>query len=167
MFSHATFAPEEEPSARRLSLRVFEENGKVGLELPCPAHRSDHCSVYADRPSACREYRCLLLRRYEAGEIERAEALGMVAEARRRFAALRALVGATDAGDASGMDLWAVVNANLESEGGFADTVAWRRAHQAILLEVATVQAFISRHFQQNFWKRPARSQGEHLEGGG
>ncbi len=166
MFVRGTIAPEEEPAARRLSLRVLKENEEVFLGLPCPAHRGDHCSVYAERLSVCRNYRCLLLRRYEADEIGRAEALALIAEARRRIAALRSLVGAVDAETASTMNLWAIVDAHIASKGAFADTVAWRRAHQAILLEVAVVQTFMSRYFQADLWKISARSQDEPLEGG-
>jgi hypothetical protein len=52
-----------------------------GPAQPCPAHRYA-CTVYRDRPGACRHYECALLRRHRAGEVDEGEARAIVARAR-------------------------------------------------------------------------------------
>jgi Fe-S-cluster containining protein len=139
--------PEEEPAARRNALRVYDEGGQLGILQPCVAHRGDHCSVYAERPRACVDYRCKLLHRYEVGEIGRTEAFGRIAAARKLADAVRELVD--EEGSASWKDLWSAVEAIAEADGGTSpDTVEWRRAHQALLFEVAALRAYFIRHFQ-------------------
>jgi hypothetical protein len=46
---------------------------------PCAAH-DGQCRVYARRPTACRHYRCDLLKRVEEGGIELDEALRLIGE---------------------------------------------------------------------------------------
>jgi Fe-S-cluster containining protein len=66
------------------------------LPQPCAALEGTRCRCYASRPGPCREYVCLLATALEAGEVTRAGALEVVAEARRRAAALE---GKLDGGE--------------------------------------------------------------------
>ena len=157
IFGYGRITPEEVPAARKNSLRIIEQDGTPAIALPCPAHRGDHCSVYAERPQICAAYRCKLLRRHQAGEVGRAEALARIAEARRIVAGLRAMVGVEE-GNAAGTPLWDGVKAHAESDSPIADTAEWRRKHQALLLEAALVEAFISRHFREDSPKSAAPS---------
>ena len=54
---------------------------EAGPAQPCPAHRYA-CTVYRDRPGACRHFECALLRRHLAGELDEGEARAIVARAR-------------------------------------------------------------------------------------
>jgi Fe-S-cluster containining protein len=154
LFSHGWIKPEEAPAARKLSLRVFEEEERIGINLPCPAQRSDmSCSVYAARPSVCVNYRCLLLRRYEAGEVGRDEALAWIAEAHRLVTAVRKLL--EQDGAAPGTYIWSTLSDRVQANGGAPDAIEWRRAHQALLLEAAVWRAFVRRHFVAEDQKPP------------
>ena len=55
-------------------------DGEPRFGQPCIAHDGRECRVYAHRPAACREYRCDLLKRVEAGAIDYAEAAGVIGE---------------------------------------------------------------------------------------
>lgn len=146
IFGNVPLTREEEPAARRRGLSLFERGGALYFNLPCAAHRGDHCSIYADRPGVCAGYRCTLLRRHDAGEVGRDEALARIAEARSLVTALRALLEAR--GGASTRGIWPAVDAALAADGAPLDSLAWRRAHQALLLESMAVKAFLRRHFE-------------------
>jgi len=87
MFSKVIFKPDDSPSRRaQFPTRRFEDGD--GFAQPCPHFKVDRCTIYADRPSLCRTYRCRTLTELEDGEIEGAEALkrvGIALETRERL----------------------------------------------------------------------------------
>ena len=48
---------------------------------PCSQWSKGSCSVYAQRPSNCRDFRCRLLQRVDAGELGSEQALALVRRA--------------------------------------------------------------------------------------
>lgn len=77
----ALLKPEEVPIARRLGLEL-DDTAKPSFKLPC--HRFDGCcTVYEDRPRSCQRFRCALLRKLDAGEVNLENGLQTVAEAHR------------------------------------------------------------------------------------
>ncbi len=77
-------------------LLLYEAEAR--FEQPCAAFDSK-CTIYDDRPSLCRSYRCALLRKVDSGEVSDGEARALVAaaiELRDRVRpAIEALVGST------------------------------------------------------------------------
>jgi uncharacterized protein len=77
---------------------------KLGLEIskggrfkqPCAALEGCECRVYADRPSYCRKFECLLFGRVKRGEIEIEEARRVVEKARAAVARVEELLGANE-----------------------------------------------------------------------
>lgn len=76
----------------RIGLRVVDREGRLVMPEPCSALAGTLCSVYADRPQACRAYECSLRRRVCAGETtyevarERVEKLrSLIKTVRRAF----------------------------------------------------------------------------------
>lgn len=67
---------------RSLGLTVETINGQQAFRLPCPLHLDDRCSVYGRHPPSCEEYRCALLKKHVAGEIELDAAVVLAREAR-------------------------------------------------------------------------------------
>jgi uncharacterized protein len=64
-------------------VRVAETaGGGRYLPQPCAALVDRACAAYAERPRACRTYRCLLVGALEAGEVGLREALRAVERAR-------------------------------------------------------------------------------------
>jgi hypothetical protein len=55
--------------------------GKHRFDQPCSAHDGTACRVYANRPAACRQYRCDLLSGVEDGRIDPGDALRLIGEA--------------------------------------------------------------------------------------
>ncbi len=91
LFSSGPLEPEEVPVARRLGLVI--EDGD--FRQPCARLdvSTKRCGVYAERPSACRAYRCELLVELERGAVS-------IEQARASVRRLRELVGALP-GDAT------------------------------------------------------------------
>ena len=85
----AKLEPAETADAERLGLPTFAHPQGPGFTLPCPRHREGRCTVYDERPSPCRGFRCKLLRRYLAGEVTWEEGLRRVEQVKQLVAAVR------------------------------------------------------------------------------
>ena len=96
----AQLDPGETADAERLGLPTFLHPQGPGFTLPCPRHREGRCTVYDERPSPCRGFRCKLLRRYLAGEVAWEEGLRRIEQVKQLVAAIRRRAGAGE-GEAS------------------------------------------------------------------
>jgi uncharacterized protein len=54
---------------------------KPALKQPCAAYRDHACSIYPDRPRACRQFRCALLQHFKANKISEGDALDLIRNA--------------------------------------------------------------------------------------
>jgi Fe-S-cluster containining protein len=76
-----------------LGLPVDDGDGDADvLPLPCAALRGTRCSVYAHRPSTCRQFECGLLQRVRRGEVAVARAVARIVSARAQADEVRALL---------------------------------------------------------------------------
>jgi Fe-S-cluster containining protein len=85
------------------SLTSRGKNAKVKFPQPCAAFDGCRCRVYADRPTYCRQFECLLLNNVQSGRIGRTEASRMVRTAKERAEKVRSLLrelGDSDEGTA-------------------------------------------------------------------
>jgi Fe-S-cluster containining protein len=79
LFKSVPLQPTEVEPLRRLSLPVIERSdGSPGLAQRCAALEGRCCTVYAQRPEACRRYRCNLFTALAEGEVSLDEALTVV-----------------------------------------------------------------------------------------
>jgi Fe-S-cluster containining protein len=93
LFSSLPLRRSEVESMQRLSLPVVDRaDGTPGLEQRCAALDGRCCTVYAERPEACRRYRCYLLTALSEGEVTLEEALAVVDEAHARINAVEAVL---------------------------------------------------------------------------
>jgi hypothetical protein len=82
IFEWVRLGPEEVAAASANGLEP--EFKKEGPQFAQPCRQfGGVCRIYAVRPTKCREFRCLLLERVEAGAIDLADARDIVVEARR------------------------------------------------------------------------------------
>jgi Fe-S-cluster containining protein len=80
---------EDVAPVRSLGLTVEPVDGQAGqhgFRQPCPLYLDDRCSVYGRHPRSCHEYRCALLKKLAAGEVELGAALSVVHEAKSLIA---------------------------------------------------------------------------------
>jgi Fe-S-cluster containining protein len=66
-FGSVVVAEDERDRLRRVGLRVVDGDGGPVMPQRCSALRGSVCSVYADRPKACRAYECSLRESFLAG----------------------------------------------------------------------------------------------------
>ena len=128
-------------------LVFFTQDDVTSFRQPCSAFGRGCCSVYEGRPSACRDYRCLLLRRHEAGEVSRDDARSLIA----RTIALRNRVR-------DGLTAYAGTNASESLDGLYrlmmakfeaqSDPAAARREHSDLLLTVVALRVILAREFE-------------------
>jgi Fe-S-cluster containining protein len=79
---------EIEPMAA-LGMGLERRGDNIAFSLPCTRVDGTICSIYEQRPIACRGYRCALLKRYEAREIPLDEALALVSKGKALLDAVR------------------------------------------------------------------------------
>lgn len=117
IFSHAVLKPGESGPAAQLGLAVYlEHNDEDGdyeaFHLPCPGHKEHLCSIYSQRPEACRHYQCLLLRRFLQGKYSFEVSLDLVHTAKRLIGNIQRQIGAGQ----TGARLWDQVRAFYEQQ---------------------------------------------------
>lgn len=64
-------------------------DGTPAFRQPCTAFEEPVCTIYTNRPQACREYVCPLLKRLMDGEISLESALAYTRQARQLIAILQ------------------------------------------------------------------------------
>jgi Fe-S-cluster containining protein len=94
LFSTVPLRQTEIAPMERLGLAVIKrENGtSPGFTQRCTALEGSCCTVYAERPEACRRYRCFLLMALAEDEVSLEEALKTVDEAHERIRAVEAVL---------------------------------------------------------------------------
>ncbi len=126
----------EIPAAHELGLRPEVLPDGPAFALPCPCHQDGRCTVYEQRLSPCREYRCKLLREYQDGQVTWDEGLRRVRRAQQLVAALRQRLGSPKTGG-----IWQQIRAAASQAVAEPETQ----------LDVAA----LSVHCQRYFWRQP------------
>ncbi len=71
IFNRAALEPDEIKPAKNYGLHYFTANkGEYAFRLPCHLYQNNRCSIYSNRLSACKRYRCNLLKRLINGDID-------------------------------------------------------------------------------------------------
>lgn len=127
---------------------VFTLKDKATLfTQPCPAFGGGCCAIYEGRPAVCRNYRCLLLRRYDAAEVSHADAAARIAKTAaqrdRVRSSLAAYLGTPDLLSLDGMYLLMLAKLDAQPDPAIA-----RREHAELLLEVVALRVLLAREFE-------------------
>jgi Fe-S-cluster containining protein len=119
----------------------------TSFRQPCSAFGAGCCSVYDVRPSVCRQYRCLLLRRHDAGEVSREDALALIVRTTDLRDRVRAgLTAHVDPKEPEALEgLYRLMTAKFDAE---PDPAAARRHHAELLLTVAALRVILAREFE-------------------
>ncbi|WP_224372718.1 YkgJ family cysteine cluster protein [Hyalangium versicolor] len=100
LFSTVPLRRAEVEPMERLGLAVIKrpDGTSPGFKQHCTALEGRCCTVYAERPEACRGYRCMLLTALAEGEVSLEGALRVVDEAHAHIQAVEALLPPARAG---------------------------------------------------------------------
>ena len=114
---------------------------------PFPASGGGRCSIYEGRPAVCRNYRCLLLRHHEAGDVPHDEALALIARTTVLRDRVRSSLAAyVDTQELLSLDVMhRLMLAKLDAT---PDPAAARREHAELLLEVVALRVLLAREFE-------------------
>jgi len=149
LFGHVRLEPEAEARVRRRGLPIIMRDGKPALRQRCPAFGAEGqraegqrveglCTIYTERPRRCVGYRCKLLDRYEVGGVALPAASVVIARLRAMSTALRARLGEPEASLTQ-------LRARIDEQD--AASVAWRRDHAELLMDLACFQQLCDRDF--------------------
>lgn len=97
LFKDVELRPEDDPEKlKRAGLRLMNPHSELRtprLRQPCAALGTDClCRIYADRPTYCRQFECLLLKSVMAGRTEIPAARRVIRTARERAEKVRHLL---------------------------------------------------------------------------
>lgn len=93
LFEYAWVEDHERDALTDLGIDVYRgKDDKLRFDLTCRRYSGSCCEIYADRPLACRVFRCKLLKAYEAGTVEEADAVDRVSEAHAMIANVSAML---------------------------------------------------------------------------
>ncbi len=97
MFHWVWLQPEDSPERlAAVGLRLRRKQGRHAVRQPCAAHREGACTIYEERPSRCRRFRCRQLTGVLEGRWTDQEALTRIAEAKSRVARVETLARRAD-----------------------------------------------------------------------
>lgn len=153
LFAHGALKDDEVQGANEAGLIVRERDGKSEFAQPCARLDGRCCAVYPSRPSTCVRFRCVVLKRLDAGEIEFDEAMKLVERLGSAVATVRARLGGTSDGPA--------VAELLARDAGATDAVGFRRLNASVLLALGRLQA-LRLAFLPNQRGRDAKDQRAH-----
>lgn len=138
-FGRGLLEPEEVAVVPSRGLTVVSHAGEPSFPQPCAQHRGERCAIYEARPACCRAYRCRLLERVEAAEVAMADAERHVARVRELASRVRDAIDEERRGE----PLFTVAMELATA----AKSVAWRRAHAELLLDLGELVHLCRRQF--------------------
>ena len=135
---------DEEESVEELGMAVlaFGEDRR-GFGLPCAALAGTRCTIYPDRFTTCRNFRCQLLLDMDDGKETLETARARIAEAKRLLAELREAAGPDEG----------IVKARLRALRGEGDP--------AFNLAGMAMEYFLDRHFRKPHQRQFDRPDGD------
>lgn len=74
LYVRASVAPGEEQRMLESGLELLTHQERPFFRQPCPHQSGGRCMIYEERYHVCHAFRCKLLKRYHAGEIDLSEA---------------------------------------------------------------------------------------------
>lgn len=101
IFDVVPLTARERVTVTRLGLPVLERASGPALPQPCEALDGLACTVYASRPTPCRQFHCALFDAVRCDEVDLGEALGVVNDAKSLLGDLARAIG-----DAQGTERW-------------------------------------------------------------
>ena len=146
LFAHALVSPEDDLA--RLEAEGFillQVTAGTRFALPCHHQDGRVCTVYQQwRPQVCHSFRCALLRRLAADEISLAEAAAQI----ERTVALAQRIRAQLPAGAETRRQWLKQSMRSYLAAQAADGVDVNRTFAALLLDFASLQRLLDRHFR-------------------
>ena len=137
----AKVTPGEEQRIQGYGLELMEEKGTTYFRLPCHHERCGRCTIYEDRFDICRSFRCRLLRNYQAGEID-------LAEARQQVETALALVEKVRADDPAATNAYRRRDIRAQLAEASPEPGTEKAARARMLLNIVALDTCLERWFR-------------------
>ena len=137
--------PAEVGRIKHLGLAPKRIKGNWAFPQPCPCFADTGCTIYADRPSVCRRYRCKLLKEFLDGKVDRDKAS---ITQKKVWCAVRDLEKHLGIHDPK-KSLWRSVEELTLKESPFMDSKDFRHKHAPMLLDLITLRILCDRYFDK------------------
>jgi len=150
LFKTAPVDPDERLIELQASgVQIHIENERRRLLLPCAAYENNICKAYYnEKAKICTEYQCKLLKQCFIGKITWDEATEVVhsiqLHKKKLEANLRKVYRIS-----SGESLPSIFQRFIESHGGEADVIAFKKKHTHILLDYVDFHKSLSLYFTE------------------
>jgi len=72
-------------SLSALGLILKRKKGALSFRQPCPAHQSNQCGIYENRPHRCRLFQCQQLLQVSSGALSQTQALERIRSTREKI----------------------------------------------------------------------------------
>lgn len=131
-----------------LSLPILDNGDAAILSQPCAAHVAGECTIYADRPSVCRSYKCDLYKKVLAGETTIDDALIIV---RKAVGILDSLYDYMGSRNPTQM-IWKQIDTFEQSSRETDGAEKCRQSHGVFLLNVGVLKHLCRKYFKPP-WK--------------
>lgn len=138
LFPAAEVSPRDAARLSDMGFAITSGSNGPTFALPCRKLDGRRCGIYAERPSLCSSFRCRLLAKLAAGEIDLAQAGATVARARQLQAA--AAAAQSDAATVAGRTAW--------RKARTADAAAGAQHDAAGLLASISLDWYLDAHFR-------------------
>lgn len=144
LFGDVRLEGREVETAQKLHLPLVTKESRVSFRQPCPKLRADDtCSIYDERPQACRGFVCHTLSAYLGGEIDLPAAEARV----RRLRTAAARLTASLPGDLLEHGLWRAAEMFAEKGESAPDRAVLGPPHGALLLDILDLEILCRRDF--------------------
>ena len=137
---------------KAIDINIVSDNDLTILKLPCAAHKNCTCTVYANRPQACRTYKCKLLKRLERDDTSWQSALEIINKVKSLKNEMNALAFAASTTAQSGEEIILLMKrCQIDPSIG---TKKQDYAH--VLLKFGELQIYLDRFFREEATFAPA-----------
>jgi hypothetical protein len=133
-----------------LGVGFVSDVAEPALKQPCAAYKNCACTIYADRPRACRQFRCALLRRFKANKISRDDALDVIRKAIALRDNVKQQMRAVFSEDHCNFDQFTL---RLRSRWKDAASAEAKTSVSALFQSFAVLWFYIRKHFRPE-WQR-------------
>jgi Fe-S-cluster containining protein len=137
---------------KRVNIDIVSDNDLTVLKLPCAAHKNCTCTVYANRPQACRTFKCKLLKSFERDDISQRSALEIINKMKSLKNEMNELALAASATAQSGKEILLLMK-RYQTDPSIEAT---KQDYARVLLKFGELQIYLDRFFRDEAMFAPA-----------
>ena len=143
IFDYVPVEQDERAGLTDLGFEILEDGEEAKFPQPCRMFSGSLCSIYAERPAACRKFQCKVLRRYHDGSIAEEEAFFLIEAAKSLVEKLKPQLEEGES-VASARKRWRLERQRVVEGGASAMSPDQARFH----LNMASLNIFLDKHFR-------------------